>query len=256
MIKSITWAYAVTTVPSRFSSLLPRTLKSLEKAGFKKPLLAIDGLPLTSKQNQWVLDLPYEILVRTKPVRTYGNWLLTLWELFIKNPDADRYIIFQDDILTYTNLREYLEKLPYPDKGYCNLYTMEPNLEKTSGWYPASMRGKGGVALMFDNKAVETLLGANHLVKHRRDVNVGWKCVDGCVYTAMHNLNYKEHVHNPSLTYHTGNGETVSGNKLIVQANTFRGETYDALALLDPKKADLNWAKGRLVKPRGRDDAQ
>jgi hypothetical protein len=38
-----TWAYGITTVPSRLTTLLPRTITSLAAAGFDKPHLFVDG---------------------------------------------------------------------------------------------------------------------------------------------------------------------------------------------------------------------
>src|SRR3954465_7467772 len=86
------WAYGITTVPERRYDLLPRTIHSLARGGFDLPRLFIDGHE--KSYHEWD-TLPQTI--RYPAIRTMGNWLLGLWELYIREPAADRYAIFQDD---------------------------------------------------------------------------------------------------------------------------------------------------------------
>src|SRR5437870_5459108 len=112
---SMKWSYGVTTVPSRRSTLLPKTLQSLRAAGFGEPRLFIDGC----KQDEAVgysCQFRLPITARDPAVRPAGNWILSLWELYIREPVADRYAIFQDDLITYRNLRDYLEACKYPSQ--------------------------------------------------------------------------------------------------------------------------------------------
>jgi hypothetical protein len=144
--KPVSWASGVTTVPERFQTTLPRTLLSLKNAGFPEPRLFIDGYDRDPG-----LQLP--TTVRHDRIRVVGNWMLALWELYIRDPSATRYAIFQDDLIAYRNLRLYLERLRYPDQGYCNLYTFPENQRLSAGrtgWYPSNQLGRGAVALVFD----------------------------------------------------------------------------------------------------------
>lgn len=100
------WAYGVTTVPSRRNELLTNTLAHLKKSGFDKPRLFVDG---SDDSTSWSDEFGLDITIRDKVIRTFGNWYLALHELFIREPHADRYAIFQDDISCGVNLREYLE---------------------------------------------------------------------------------------------------------------------------------------------------
>ena len=57
----------------------------------------------------------------------YGNWFLAMCELFAREPLCQRYVVFEDDILACSNLREYLERCPYPEDGFWNCYTSSDN---------------------------------------------------------------------------------------------------------------------------------
>ena len=48
---------------------------------------------------------------------------LALCELWVRDPLADRYAIFQDDLTCVKNLRGYLDEMKWPVGGYLNLYT-------------------------------------------------------------------------------------------------------------------------------------
>ena len=117
---SLIWSYGVLTVPSRAETLLPRTLASLAAGGFTAPRLFVDGA--RDARFESIQYSPYPITYRGENIRTFGNWVLALWELFLRNPHADRYALFEDDFVTYRNLKEYLDVLPFPSKAYLNLY--------------------------------------------------------------------------------------------------------------------------------------
>jgi hypothetical protein len=247
------WAYGVTTVPQRRKDLLPRTIMSLRRGGFPTPHLFVDG---SRTVQDWEDEFGLPVTARWPQKRTYANWWLSLWELYFANPDADRYALFQDDMVTYKNLRMYLESVPYPGggKGYCNLYTFPSNLqlcprafvqgrgnvgERHKGWYQSNQMGLGAVALIFNNEAVVNLLHSPHMVKRVKSKDRGWRLTDGAVVEAMsYQMGWKEYVHNPSLVQHTGERTTIQ-NGLIKcphpQSNSFEGEDFDALSLLQSK---------------------
>lgn len=230
----LAWAYGVTTVEQRKTDLLPHTLASLRAAGFDQPRLFVDGV---KDPFPYACEFHLEVTGRYPAVRTYGNWMLGLWELYLRQPYADRYAIFQDDFVTYRNLRQYLNAVPYPSKGYCNLYTfpvnqaIAPEGGTKVGWYLSNQMGKGAVALVFDREAAMKLLASAHMVDRVQDGMHGWKKIDGGVVTALMKAGIREYVHNPSLVQHTG-VLSMSGNGSHPQAPSFRGENYNALDLL------------------------
>lgn len=225
------WTYGITTVPSRFNDLFPQTLEALANGGFDSPRIFIDSngpeieqykqfnLPITSRDN----------------IRTAGHWVLTLWELWIRDTTAERYAIFQDDFICVRNLRRYLELVPYPSEGYQNLYTFPSNQalapKDFTGWYPSNQQGKGAVALVFSNEAVTKLLGQRYLVERFRCLKRGHKAIDGGIVDAMKAVGWREFVHTPSLIQHTGDKSSM-GNPPHLKATSFPGIEYNALDLL------------------------
>lgn len=113
--RRLRWSYGVTTCTLRKENgLLTRTLTSLRLAGFDTPRIFADGVRAEDAM-RWERDLGLEVTSRYPTVFTQGNWSLALSELFIREPTADRYAIFQDDFVTYRGLRAYLDGCYYPD---------------------------------------------------------------------------------------------------------------------------------------------
>lgn len=235
--RAMKWAYGVTTVPSRRRDLLPRTLASLKAAGFCEPRLFVDG---DKDGESWEREFGLSVTARYPAVRTYGNWYLAMLELYIREPTAERYAIFQDDFVTVKNLKAYLSKAPYPERGYLNLYTFPANQALAplaspggvgAGFYKSNQKGRGAVALVFSREAVVTLLSSHHMAERPMHATRGWKAVDGGIVTAMEKAGWCEYVHDPSLTQHVGDVSSM-GNKQHKKAETFPGERFDAMTLL------------------------
>lgn len=264
----LSWAYGVTTVPSRMlDGTLDRTLLSLRGAGFDAPRLFVDGVYPSTPNALWRKYLYTE---RRSRIRLAGNWHLGLLELFHRQPLADRYAIFQDDILCVQNIRQYLDRAQYPIKGYLNLYTRtETAMAAPRGrdgklldgiWHqsPTAARegdiliqgGKGALALVFNREAVIALLTSPHMLRrlYEDGDNVGWRKVDGGVVTAMNHAGFREYVMVPSLVQHAGKVSTIdkAGGRLEgdpgfkpkiyhdgspTYADTFPGEDWDAMNL-------------------------
>jgi len=242
--RAITWAYGVTTVPSRLNLLLPQTLASLAAGGFERPRLFIDGTEMPDLWKRFGL----EVTSRYPPLRTFANWSLALAELWARNPLADRYALFQDDFLCVRNLRQYLERCRFPVKGYWNLYTMpqneglatQPRPKEMGRWFVSNQRGLGAVGLVFSSEGVKALLGHPDMIRKPVCPNRGWRNLDGAIVNAMsHRLGWLEHCHSPSLLQHTGidssmvdfaPGEPKKNQPLAL---SFPGERFDALTLLE-----------------------
>lgn len=232
------WAYGLTTVPQRMNDLLPRTLASLAAGGFDRPRIFIDDCHPEEVPRD--LAGTYEVTTRHPRIRAWGNWWLALWELYIRNPAADRYAIFQDDLVCSRNLRKYLERLKFPDRGYQNLYTFPENAALAGGrvgqWYKSNQRGLGALALVFNHDCVSALLRSRHAFNKPRSADRGHKCIDGGVIDSMTQSAFHEYVHVPSLVQHTSQHHSSIGNPVQPLADTFRGEDYDLLELLSCAK--------------------
>lgn len=242
--------YGVTSCLSRLDTLLPRTLASLTTAGFDRPHLFLDGVGPDDASG--FVRNGHPVTLRWPAVRTAGNWVLSLYELYYRDPTADLYAVFQDDLVCVGGLRAYLETAALPDRGYLNLYTVPRNHpdalrergypcdvpETHTGFYPSNQRGRGAVALVFPRAGVQTLLSQPHLVTRperrsgeRPDEWWPHRTIDGGVIEAMTQAGWREYVHLPSLVQHTGRGSSM-GNVPQPDAPSFPGEGFDARALL------------------------
>ena len=213
--------------------LLGRTLASLSAAGFDAPRLFVDG---DRDGHEWT-RLGCEVTFRCPAVRTFGAWWLAAVELYLREPHADRYAVFQDDMVACRNLRSYLEMSTYPERAYLNLFTDPSNTRDAVGWSESatlgdcvSQGGRGAVALVFSNEALRTLLSHKHFVDRPLDLDRGHRAVDGGIVTAMNKAGWREHIHNPSLVQHTGDVSSM-GNMPHIPAPSFPGESFDATTL-------------------------
>lgn len=258
MAKQITWAAGVMTVPARLETLLPATLASLAAAGFDKPRLFVDGcreecvircqaLQLHNRQHPLA-----GYTCRFPAVGAFGSFYLSLVELLVRQPLADRYLMAQDDILLVRNLRGYLDRCPYPVNGYLSLCTYPENqrIAPASGWFESMIRGtlegtphplrwqigRGAQALVFDRSALMALLtSASFVLKPTRAVNPT-RSIDGAVVDALNVAGFREWCHNPSLVQHVGMQTTISlPHDPPQQAISFPGVEFDALSLLEKR---------------------
>ena len=236
------WVYGVTTVPMRLKTTLPQTLRSLAAAGFDKPRLFIDG----AETNEAYKYLGLEATCRYPVIRTAFNWILSLYELYLREPDAERFAIFQDDLVMSKNAREYLDSLSYGKHSiapyYWNLYTASNNdpgrPDRQFGFYESRQGGKGALALVFSRDAVIKLLSSEYMAIRPQDLNKGWSSVDGAVVVSMANVQYKEMIHYPSLVQHTGEVSSMGHGKYPPCLN-FMGEDFDCLKMMVQSETQL-----------------
>lgn len=254
----IKWACAVTTVPQRRTTTLPRTIVSILSSGFPSPHLFIDVQP-TNKETGEYPDLPELVknyqsdfglpfTFHSTNIRTFGNWYLALLEMYIRNPHANRYAVFQDDIVLCKDLREYLEQCQYPERGYLNLMTFPQNEaekfnyfekgtpeEKMIGWYPSNQKGKSATGYVFDRQTLLEVLQSEHLHKRIQDERKGHQNIDGAMADTMRMKGYTEYVHSPSLIRHIGTTTTMGNEHPQKQPLdlSFRGENWSALEVLN-----------------------
>jgi hypothetical protein len=267
---TLKWVCGVTTVQRRRRDLLPRTLTCLCAAGFPPPRLFLDGADHAAAMS-YESEFRLPVTSHFPALRTYGNWLMALAELYLREPVADRYAVFQDDVLVLPDLRHYLDRTPYLPRTYWNLYTFPENQAlcpmlptqgpnstvlgyEHVGFYPSNQRGKGAIGLVFDHRTVLTLLtsqepkriapssqevtgAANtYLIERPLDAHRGYRAVDGAVVEALKKAGWTEMVHNPSLTQHIGD-VSVMGSPKQPRAKSFPGEDYSALGLLQYRRA-------------------
>lgn len=254
--QSYKWEYGVTTVPDRADNLLKDTLLSLQRAGFDKPRVFADGMT-NSLAATLSAALGLEVTTRYPAVGLYGHWALSLGELYLRNPQADRYAIFQDDLVMCKGVRSYLDCTEWPKAGYLNLFSYRESeyrlANKPTGWHEGAeleggkgevyhgrmqQAGRGALALCFTREGVVALLTHHHMVASKpRDAKTGWRKADGAIVQAMNMAGWREWVHNPSLVQHTGLDSTI-GNRRNRVCYTFPGEDFDAMRWVQAKHTE------------------
>ena len=210
------WSYGITTIAAREHSLFARTKSSLHCAGFQDPVVLVDE----------------ELKGQTSALR---NWQTLLVHLYLKKPNAERYAIFEDDLLACSNLKIYLSQCEYPKLGYLNLLTHDQNMCLTGnvpGWHKSNQRGRGAVGLVFDNKTLTTLFRTVEFWKRPKKKNR--QCPDGMVVECLREHKMKEYIHYPSLLQHEGSVSAL-GHK-YGKVHGFKGEDYDPMTLLHHDK--------------------
>lgn len=215
------WACGVTTCLSRESTCLTPTLDSLARGGFASPMIYRDTMS-----------------------NAFGNWVTALNDLTLRFPRADRYVIFQDDVVCSKNLREYLERCHYPERGYWNLITYPGNGEHAPrpdyvGWYRAARSGKGAQGLVFDRSTATALLTSEMFFMRRFDTSLDGRnrekrtrCIDGGVVECLRSMGILEHVHMPSLLNHRTEEPSALNNPRQPEIVHWRGEDFDCMSLL------------------------
>ncbi len=141
-------------------------LASLAKAGWDRPRLFVDGdvtvpaaaahLPRTDRRPQ---------------IGAWPNYYLALGELLMRDPEADAYMIVQDDSLFADfDVRDYLERVLWPGRrpGIASLFCSRAYTRPEPGW-----RAFEGVwiwcalAFVFPRDAAQRFLADRDVVLHR-----------------------------------------------------------------------------------------
>lgn len=228
------WSYGVTTHRSRINGLLQSTLASLDRAGFASPVLFADDISNVSVFKTW---MNLECEARYPRIGAFANFWLGLVSLYVRDPHADVYAMFQDDIVCSLGVRQYIESTIPDCPCYLNLCTYPANILPCDGigWYPAvSSFGLGAQALVFPSHSLRVLLQSKWLVEHPRDRFRGTQAIDGIVKSSFRDAGVIEFVHNPTLVNHVGNVSAI-GHPPQPPSYGFLGEDYDLMTILNPK---------------------
>ncbi len=198
------WAVAVTTAP-RQQMTFDRCLSSIRAAGWQEPRVIADGeveIPA-----QWV-HLP--ITRRLPQIGAWPSYYLTLIEMLMRQPEADAFLIVQDDVVLFENpsLRSYLESMLWPgDKpGIVSLFCSRAYHSQKPGWYqleePLTW---GGQALIFAREIVIRLISDVRITMHRYAENgKGLANIDGLIGAWAFDTGTPVYVSSPSLSQHIG----------------------------------------------------
>ena len=235
------WQVGVTTVPSRRYTTLPKTLASLREGGFGNPRLFVDGVVDRAGYEG-------EVTTRWPAVHAFGNFWLGLLEMYLRDPLADLFAMFQDDVLVCRNTRQYVEESPKPcldQPVYFNLITVKPNEDlvrgRGVGWHPSNQLGWGAQGTVFPRETMIRMFQTRHLAERPLGMRNGvpdparaWRNLDGGVIASVKSFGGLELVHYPSLVYHVDCPSAIGNRKdgRMVQG-TWPGEVFDAMTWVE-----------------------
>lgn len=150
------WAVGITTAHRKYQTIT-KTVKALEHAGwdtgtiFAEPHSYIDCGP------NW------QYVHRANQIGIFGNWILGLYELFIRNIDADAFFIIQDDIIISPNAREYLEKVLWFTEQPHLISLFGPNAidnNENNGWRSTTTYHGGPNSIVMSHETVQKILSS------------------------------------------------------------------------------------------------
>jgi len=183
------WAVGLTTAP-RPEPTLERTRASLHKAGWTDCHVFDDS----HKAGAW------------------PNWISGLRSLIDGHPDADAYMMVQDDAAFCRGLRAYLEQTLWPaaNVALCSPYCPTPYKKPKRGWHEENNGWNlaGAVCWVLPPDSARTIIAQLGQVeaKDRIDARIGqW----------AENVNRSVWYHTPSLVQHSGVGNSALGDENI-----------------------------------------
>jgi hypothetical protein len=198
-----TWSVGVITAPRR-PPTLDACLDSLVRAGWHEPRLFIDGSTTIATRHA---HLP--LTLREPRIGAWPNFYLALAELLMRDPEADAYMLVEDDAVFFDreDLRAYLEELLWPAEavGAVSLYCSSVYTQAEPGWKVFSGPWVwGALAFVFPREAVRQLVGDPLIIAHRGGRDCGLADTDALIgrWSAARGLPI--YFPTPSLVQHIG----------------------------------------------------
>jgi hypothetical protein len=198
------WAVAVTTAPRPIATL-PRTLESLERAGWSD----------------------FRVFPDTAGIGAWRNWIEALATLIAQQPDADAFAVVQDDVVFCRGLRAYLEQTLWPAVrrvALCSPFTPAAYHERRRGWNvrwppPNQFLVAAQVWIFPPESARAIVRDLGHIQAH--------KGIDGRVGLWAERTRRSVWYHTPSLAQHIADTNSAIGNPPVASlriADDFIGE--------------------------------
>jgi len=227
----ISIAVGITSAP-RKSPTLERCVESCVSAGFNPTVFAEHGTDISGVECATV--------TRSTVLGCWKNWMQSLRDILLNNPDSNAIAIFQDDAIFCVNTRRFLEYDLWPDEncGAVSIYNCNKHdYEKTNKRGCFSVNSKyllGAVAVIFPRHVAEEIAkvdewnGRNGL-KPRNDA------VDTFIGLQLHRLGLDAYYYKPSLAQHIAEFSTINhgGPRGARRSATFPGENVSAFEAMN-----------------------
>lgn len=210
------WAVGVTTAP-RAQPTLDVCLDHLTRAGWPTPHLFMDAAVRVPQRHG---HLPGTL--RSPVTGAWPNHYLALFELTLRQPDADAYFLLQDDAILYDgeNVRTYLEETLWPGTQLpiVSLYCAEPYTQKQYGWQRlGEVWVWGALAFVFPREVAQAYLRERRVCQHRwRSRSGGLAQIDAVIGWWAQRRHIPIWFPTPSLVQHIGETSTIAADQSAV----------------------------------------
>jgi hypothetical protein len=206
------WAVGVTTAPRR-QSTLEWCLDSLVRSGWEEPRLFVDSAVTIAKR---YAGLP--VSLRESKLGAWPNYYLSLVELLMREPEADAFLLVQDDVVLYDryNLRVYLERYLWPSVpvGAVSLFCSSAYTQPQSGWHRLGEPWVwGALAFLFPRESAKRFIADPVVLEHRWcHHNRGLANIDTVIGEWANRHGLPIYFPTPSLAQHVGDSSTLWPN--------------------------------------------
>jgi hypothetical protein len=198
------WSVGVTTAPRRLPTL-ESCLDSLNSAGWDTPRLFVDS-PVEIAQRY--SGLPKTL--RETKVGAWPNFYLALTEMVMRDPDADAFMLVQDDVVFFEHpdLRSYLEEILWPGNspGLVSLFCPRDYTQHDAGWH--LFDGEwfwGAQTFVFSKEVAQLFLSDWRVLMHRwNPMHDGLAQIDVLTGKWAYRSDVSVYYPTPSLVQHVG----------------------------------------------------
>lgn len=201
--KVSTWSVGVITAPRRVATL-GACLDSLIRSGWQRPRVFVDSATTIATRHE---ELP--LTLREPRIGAFPNYYLALAELVMRDPEADAYMLAEDDVIfaSQENLRAYLEDVLWPSDpiGVVSLYCSSEYTRPDPGWH--RFEGTwvwGALAFVFSPESARQFLSDPLLFAHRASKEEGLADTDAYIGVWSRERQLPVFFPSPSLVQHIG----------------------------------------------------
>jgi len=195
----LVWAVGLVTAP-RPEPTIQQTLASLRDAGFT-------DVHVFAEPGSWIPEesgsLP--VTVHGAHLGNIGQFCTALTELYMAQPHADCYAVFQDDVAAARGLKDWCDEQFWPLRhGLVSLYTSRVHSGDSVGWHVLDLgfyRTFGALAFVFRHDVLQEFLTDGQVLRYRQRHAHG---DDSLVGEWANRYGIGIAYHTPSLVQHTG----------------------------------------------------
>ena len=201
--KVCNWSVGVISAPRRVATL-DTCVDSLIRAGWEPPRLFVDAATTIATRHA---GLP--LTLREPRIGAFPNYYLALAEMVMRDPEADAYMLAEDDVLfsDREDLRAYVEDVLWPSDpiGAVSLYCSSMYTRSDPGWHKFDGEWVwGALAFIFSPESARRFLSDPLIFAHRTSKDEGLADTDALIGVWSQQRDLPLFFPTPSLVQHIG----------------------------------------------------